>query len=164
MSSRDEVVQVKGEKCRIRCYDNAGKTADRYTVVYMDCPERSLPGSYAAVGMNAEPFHPQGIGMHTSAMPGEHLGRRVRLSELPEDCQKLVQRDLDEIAAHKQRERIGELVASHGFGEPTEEGYKVCRELMDSGDDMATAAAEVASRGLTTEAEESEQERGGVER
>lgn len=106
MSSRDEVVEIQGEQCRIRCYDNGGKTADRYTVVFIDCPENS--GLYAAVGMNDEPFHPQGIGMHVTAMPGEHLGRRVKLAELPEDCQKLVRGDLNEIAAHKQRERICE--------------------------------------------------------
>lgn len=78
---------------RIRCYDNGGKTADRYTVVYMDQPERR-PNTYAARSMNAEPFHPQGIGMYCTATPGRHLGKRVKLTNLPKDCQKLVAMDL----------------------------------------------------------------------
>jgi hypothetical protein len=77
---------------RIACYDNDGKSADRFTVIYLDEPERAA-NTFAAVGMNAEPFHPQGIGQHGSAMPGRHLGRRIALADLPADCQKLVQQD-----------------------------------------------------------------------
>ena len=83
---------------QIACYDNGGKTIDRYTVVYLDEPERAV-NTFAAVGMNAEPFHPQGFGQHTTAMLGRHLGRRVALSTLPADCQKLVARDCPLIAA-----------------------------------------------------------------
>ncbi len=77
----------------IKCYDNGGKTVDRYTVVYMDQPERDGK-CFAAVGMNAAPFHPQGFGQHCTAMPGRHLGKLVKLSDLPADCQKLVKQDL----------------------------------------------------------------------
>jgi hypothetical protein len=73
----------------IRCYDNGGKTADRYTVVFMNCPE-SAPRMFLAVAMSGEPFHPQGIGMTCSAQPGRHLGRRVALESLPRDCRALV--------------------------------------------------------------------------
>jgi hypothetical protein len=76
----------------IRCYDNGGKTADRYTVVYMDAPERRA-NTFECLGMNAEPFHPQGIGQHSSAMCGRHLGNRVAFSTLPSDCQKAVLQD-----------------------------------------------------------------------
>lgn len=76
----------------IRCYDNGGKSADRYTVVYMDAPERA--GLFQCLGMDHGPFHPQGIGVHSSAMPGRHLGRRVLLSTLPPDCQRAVLQDL----------------------------------------------------------------------
>jgi hypothetical protein len=78
---------------KILCYDNGGKTADRYTVVYISEPERQ-PGTFAAVGMSASPFHPQGFGQHCAAIPGKHLGKRIKFDELPEDCQKLVIRDL----------------------------------------------------------------------
>lgn len=77
----------------IRCYDNGDRSADRYTVVYMFCPERAYR-SYSAIGMNHEPFHPQGIGMHCAAVPGKHLGKRIRFSDLPADCQKAVTQDL----------------------------------------------------------------------
>ena len=84
---------MKTKRINIRCYDNGGKTADRYTVVYMDYPTRHA-GCYESVGMSTEPFHPQGFGQHGDAMPGRHLGRRIAFADLPEDCQKLVQADL----------------------------------------------------------------------
>ena len=77
----------------IRCYDNGGRSIDRYTVVFMDWPE-VRPGVFAALAMNVAPFHPQGFGQHCTARPGRHLGRRVQLADLPEDCQKLVRMDL----------------------------------------------------------------------
>lgn len=79
-------------KPNIRCYDNGGKTLDRYTVIYLDQPE-STEGTYGARGMNAQPFH--GIGLYCSAVPGRHLGKRIQFSELPEDCRKLVLQDLE---------------------------------------------------------------------
>ena len=78
----------------IRCYDNGGKTFDRYTVVYLDELERE-PRTFAARGMSAYPFHPQGFGMMTSAMCGRHLGKRIAFEELPPDCQRLVKGDLN---------------------------------------------------------------------
>lgn len=47
------------------------------------------------------------------------------------------------------RDIFNDFVTSHGYGGATEEGYKIGRELMASGDDYATAAAEVTARGLT---------------
>jgi hypothetical protein len=80
-------------RANIRIYDNGGQTADRFTVVYMDRPERR-PRMFEAVGMDARPFHPQGIGQHTTATPGRHLGRRIAFEALPADCQKVVRQDL----------------------------------------------------------------------
>lgn len=76
----------------VKVYDNGGKTYDRYTAVYLDHPESS--GLYGARGMSKHPFHPQGFGMHCSAAPGKHLGKRIKFEELPADCQKLVLQDL----------------------------------------------------------------------
>lgn len=87
--------RVNGQ--RIRCYDNGGKTADRYTVVYLDDPETPMPHCklhYNSVGMSADPFHPQGFGQHCAAMCGAHLGKRIPFASLPNDCRKLVERDL----------------------------------------------------------------------
>ncbi len=79
----------------VRIYDNGGKTFDRYTAVYMNVPEG--PGLYACRGMSAHPNHPQGFGLWSSAMPGRHLGRRIKLEELPEDCQKVILADVADI-------------------------------------------------------------------
>jgi len=49
--------------------------------------------------------------------------------------------------------RLAEYVASHGFGEPLVEAFDVGRALFDQGDDYATVAAEIVTRGLTTQAE-----------
>ncbi|AQH05800.1 hypothetical protein A9R05_43065 (plasmid) [Burkholderia sp. KK1] len=75
-----------------RIYDNNGKTADRYTVLYMLEPERS--GLYAGRGMNDEPYHPMGIGMCISGAPGRHLGRKITFDDLPEDCRRVVISDV----------------------------------------------------------------------
>lgn len=73
----------------VRAYDNGGKTIDRYTAVFLDFPDHR-PGTYFALGMSDQPFHPLGVGCSTSAMPGRHLGRRVRIEDLPRDCQQLI--------------------------------------------------------------------------
>lgn len=80
----------------VRIYDNEGKTLDRFTAVYMTQPE-SQPNTFDARGMSEHPFSPQGFGCSTSATPGRHLGKRIKLNELPKDCKKLVLQDLKEI-------------------------------------------------------------------
>ena len=80
----------------VKLYDNGGKRFDRYTAVYTDRPDRGHPGSYECRGMSAHPTHPQGYGMYGSAMPGQHLGKRINLSDLPAECQRVVLRDLGE--------------------------------------------------------------------
>ena len=60
----------------VRAYDNCGKTLDRFTVVFMDQPERS--GGFTALGMRAD-----GAFEHTTAMPGRHLGVRIPIDNLP---------------------------------------------------------------------------------
>ena len=80
---------------KIKCYDNDGETLDRYTVVYLTIDEGN--GLKGARAMNAHPMHPQGIGMYCSAEPGPHLGRVIEFSELPLECQKLVNKDLEDL-------------------------------------------------------------------
>lgn len=76
----------------VRCYDNGGKSFDRYTVVYMSQPESHT--TYSARAMSEKPFNAQGFGQMTSATPGIRLGRRIEFKTLPIDCQKLVKQDL----------------------------------------------------------------------
>ena len=75
----------------LRIYDNA-KFADRYTIL----PPRwakdyhahePFHGEFIAIGCNDEPFHPQGIGYHTTCAAGKHLGSRISWDDLPEDAQ-----------------------------------------------------------------------------
>ena len=79
---------------RIACYDS-GKDdgSDRYTVSYLDW-ELETNGFVPGVGMNATPFHPQGIGQHCSMVLGRHLGKRIPFASMPEDCQRLVRQDM----------------------------------------------------------------------
>ena len=89
----DSRIKLESETMKnLRIYDNGGKTIDRYTVIYMDCPEAR--GLYAARGMNAHPFHPLGFGMFCTAQPGRHLGKRITFDQLPVDCQKVVMQDI----------------------------------------------------------------------
>lgn len=79
---------------QVRIYDNGGKTWDRYTAVFMMLPEYKA-GEYAAVGMSEDPFY--GFGQHCTAVPGRHLGKRIKFEQLPVDCQRLILQDLVDI-------------------------------------------------------------------
>jgi hypothetical protein len=76
--------------------DNGGKTFDRYTVVYDSVEGMTSAGEalYWSVGMSSDPFHPQGFGQHGEAMRGKHLGKKIKFTQLPPDCQQLVRQDL----------------------------------------------------------------------
>lgn len=80
------------EHLNVACYDNDGASIDRYAVAYLDCPAGQ--GLYQGVTMNEAPFHPQGFGQHGLIRLGRHLGREIEFQSLPEDCRKLVLRDL----------------------------------------------------------------------
>lgn len=86
----------------LRCYDNGGKTADRYTIIPPrwagDDYREHAPGCWLALAASAEPFHPQGFGQHTAAMPGPHLGRRIHWDTLPADVQRLARQSFPEYA------------------------------------------------------------------
>lgn len=83
---------------KVRAYDNGGKTCDRYTVVYMDdsCTVRGKV-MYDSFCMSEHPFHPQGIGMHGDCVIGTHLGKRVKMADLPPDCIRAVTYDCTDI-------------------------------------------------------------------
>lgn len=53
-----------------------------------------------------------------------------------------------------ERDQFHDFVVTHGFGAPSEAGYSVGRHLIATGDDYATAAAEVVCRGLTLQSDE----------
>ena len=77
---------------QMRIYDNDGRTFDRYTVVFMDLQE-CRKGQFRCLCMSDNPTHPQGFCEHSTAVPGTHLGRRIKFNLLPEACQKMVKID-----------------------------------------------------------------------
>lgn len=88
----------------LRCYDNGGNTADRYTIIpprwAHEYTQDDLYNGrlFNSIGCNAAPFHPQGIGMHLLSAPGPHLGRRVHWSTLPADVQRFARQAFPEYA------------------------------------------------------------------
>jgi hypothetical protein len=77
----------------LACYDNGGKSFDRYTVLYgkpLWTPDMGANVPYFAA--SEHPFHPQGFGQHGD-MPAHNrsaLGRKVRWCDLPCDVQRAV--------------------------------------------------------------------------
>jgi hypothetical protein len=102
----------KGIPRWIRCYDNGGSSADRYTVCFTS-KAGNADGEYSYRAMSEFPFHPQGVGLWCSnknhhcdvnksgfapAMGCKnHLGKRIPFSELSPDCKQLVMQDYREI-------------------------------------------------------------------
>jgi len=95
---RRERLLPNGKPKYVRCYDNGGKTFDRYTVVFTGRYNKG--GRYFEyLGMSAHPFHPQGFGQHgESNLPIDrpiysHLGKKITFDQLPEDCKLCVLQD-----------------------------------------------------------------------
>lgn len=76
-------------------WDTGGPTTDRYTVIYNEPYFDDNSDVLLALAMSANPFHPQGVCLHTSAVPGDHLGAQIEFEDLPEDCQRAVKQDLE---------------------------------------------------------------------
>lgn len=100
---RHDRLMPQGVPRWIRCYDNGGKTADRYTVVFSGRYKGRERGFTDYLAMSASPFSPQGIGLRGDARGSidrpaySHLGRRIRFADLPEDCKRLVLADYREM-------------------------------------------------------------------
>src|ERR1035437_10201882 len=85
----------------VRCYDDGDRpdaTWDRFTVVYTGraatLRAKGFAPEYQFVGMSSHPTHPQGFGQHgtTQHHPADrptygHLGRKIKFTDLPADCQ-----------------------------------------------------------------------------
>ena len=95
-----------GEPKMIRVYDNGeskNPTFDRYTCVYTGNYKKNMGQKgkcFEYVGMSSHPFSPQGFGQHgeTQGKPADrptygHLGKKIKFSDLSEDCRKLVIQD-----------------------------------------------------------------------
>lgn len=89
----------------VRCYDNGGRSFDRYTVVF---GRKRIDTVTHYRAMSEHPCHTQGFGQWGESQDwidhnkhgfapaiGRtcHLGRRITFLELPEDCQELILAD-----------------------------------------------------------------------
>jgi hypothetical protein len=80
----------------IRCYDNKGETADRYTCVFTGNYTHKTGREYLYLGMSSDPFHPLGIGINESSKKQidtpsySHLGKKVKFEDLPEKVQQCI--------------------------------------------------------------------------
>jgi hypothetical protein len=105
----------------VRVYDNQGETVDRYSVIFTGRYEKGTPKDgrwFSYLAMSGSPFHPQGVGISgsTQHQPADtidpvkggwhwppaigrrnHLGKRIRFEDLPEDCRKLTIQDYIEL-------------------------------------------------------------------
>ena len=76
--------------------ENGG--ADRYTVYFKGrgTLNRGAARLRLFIGMSGAPFHPQGVCQHGYGMPGKHNGKRITFDQLPADCQRAVNQDLNQ--------------------------------------------------------------------
>jgi hypothetical protein len=81
----------------IRCYDNNGETADRYSVVFTRANYFGLQGRSPILFMSENPWHPQGVCMHEirnyGDIPVKAMGKKIKYTELPYNCQMEVLKD-----------------------------------------------------------------------
>jgi len=80
-------------KAVLACYDNGGKSIDRYTVLYgspfwSEDMGRTIP----YVAMNESPYHPQGVSQHGEMLSSDRnlLGKKIKFLDLPKECIKFV--------------------------------------------------------------------------
>jgi hypothetical protein len=66
-----------GSNKGIRVYDNHGKTADRYTIVFPSLATKTADKLYGAIAVTADGHYE-----HTTATPGRHLGNRILLQDV----------------------------------------------------------------------------------
>lgn len=84
----------------LACYDSGpNRFADRYTVLY-GAPlwDPSYGRNVPARAMSENPFHSQGIGLYIEvpAYDRSGYGRKIKFSDLPDECQRLVRQDCDD--------------------------------------------------------------------
>lgn len=100
----------------IRCYDNGGITADRYTIVYTGRYRKSRNDDFIYFGSSTDPYHPQGIGQHgfckslIDRPAYKHLGKPVTFESLPNQVKKAVLSDYEGIWFDPPKEQLYKVV------------------------------------------------------
>ena len=79
----------------ISIYDQGDQYADRYSVIYHDFEYDNM---MQCRGMSENPTHPQGFGQWfelPNTADRSILGQIINYDDLPSECQKLIQIDLN---------------------------------------------------------------------
>ena len=87
----------------VRCYDAGDSVCDRYTVCFTGRYRHLTGGEFVYLAMSCAPFHPQGFGQHGEmrSIDRSVLGRKIRFTDLPPDCQLVVRLDCEEESGHE---------------------------------------------------------------
>jgi len=86
---------------KIKCYDNGGKSIDRYTAIYLSSPVTNCDPYpyykkiYNGLSFCYQPSFALGICSHIEATIGRHLGKRIAFHDLPTDCKKAILNDIN---------------------------------------------------------------------
>lgn len=108
--ARIAAILPNGKPRWIRCYDNGGLDAengstDRYTAVFTGRYRHKTGGETWYLAMSEHPSQPFGVGLSGSSQTiidaqhgkwppaigrSNHLGKRIRFDDLPEECKRLV--------------------------------------------------------------------------
>ena len=93
---------AKNKSVVIECWDNGGKTADRFTIAISGIQEYGDREYTIILAASANPFHPQGVGQHCAEVltrqhrqgSYRHLGERMKYYDLPDDVKRFVANEL----------------------------------------------------------------------
>lgn len=70
----------------LKIYDNGGKTADRYAIIFKDWRYWNGDRLFQCLGLSENPTHPQyGVSLWGEAILGRHLGKVIQWENLPEN-------------------------------------------------------------------------------
>jgi len=100
-TERKERLLPGGIPTYVRCYDNGGSTADRYTIVFSGNFKGRNRRCYY-IGCSSTPFHPQSICQHGDSADVidkpkySHLGKKVKFETLCDDVKKVIMSDYNE--------------------------------------------------------------------
>jgi len=75
-----------------KVYDNAGRTYDRFTVLYLF--DKKGQDFYYGRAMSDNPKSESGVNQIICRKPHKYLGTEIKISDLPRDCQDIVMKEV----------------------------------------------------------------------
>lgn len=76
-------------KSNVKIYDLGEETIDRFTIVFLDEPDRSQVNDryYMSLSLSTKPTGLYGFAQHGEALDGDHLGKIIAFEDLPKEVQ-----------------------------------------------------------------------------